>query len=98
MDTIELTLGFVSKVINLKISDMFIIGDNQGGNTICGCHIYYGTTAKRISRMCIAGLNQLSNLKIGLCQHFIMEDVINYVNSEIEEKIFKLYQVPHWVA
>ena len=38
---------------------MFIIGDNQGGDGICGRTLHYGTGSKRISRMCNAGPDEL---------------------------------------
>ena len=36
LDNIELQLGGKVKTINLKIPVMYIIGDNQGGDSICG--------------------------------------------------------------
>ena len=48
LDNIELLLGNKTKVVNLKIPIMFIIGDNQGGDTICGCSIYYRINFRRI--------------------------------------------------
>ena len=61
LDQVELQLGSKSKVVNLKIPLMFIIGDNQGGDTICGRHIHYGVSARRISRICNAGPECLGN-------------------------------------
>ena len=42
LDNIELQLGGKVKTVNLKIPVMYIIGDNQGGDSICGQHIFYG--------------------------------------------------------
>ena len=36
LEGVELQLGSKIKKVNLKIPVMFIIGDIQGGNTICG--------------------------------------------------------------
>jgi len=36
LNNVELKLGSKTKKVNLKIPLMFIIGDNQGGDTICG--------------------------------------------------------------
>ena len=60
-----LKLGDKSKVVTLKLPIMFIIGDNQGGDAICGRTIYYGKTARRISRICDAGPEHLSKPKVG---------------------------------
>ena len=49
LQNIKLQLGKESKFVNLRIPLMFIIGDNQGGDAICGRHIHYGKTARRIS-------------------------------------------------
>ena len=42
LDNIELQLGGKVKTVNLKIPVMYIIGDNQGGDSICGWCIFYG--------------------------------------------------------
>ena len=98
LDQVELKLGSTSKTVNLKIPVMFIIGDNQGGDTICGRHIHYGKTARRISRLCDAGPSQLSKPKIGSCKRLIMQDVMNLVTNENYEELYNLYQAQHWIA
>ena len=77
---------------------MFIIGDNQGGDAICGRHILYGQTARRISRMCDAGPQHLNNPKIGSCKRLLMQDVMDNVINDDSESLFNLYQAPHWVT
>ena len=59
LDNIELKLGNKSKFANLKIPVMYIIGDNQGGDSICERNINYGLTARQISRMCDVGPDEL---------------------------------------
>src|SRR5687768_16367999 len=54
LNNIELQLGNKTKAVNLKIPLMFIIGDNQGGDGICGRHLFYGLDAQWISRICDA--------------------------------------------
>ena len=98
LDQIELQLGSTSKIVNLKVPVMFIIGDNQGGDTLCGRHIHYGITARRISRMCDAGPSQLSDPQIGSCKRLIMQDIINLLISENYEELYDLYQAQHWIA
>ena len=98
LDQIELQLGSTSKIVNLKIPVIFIIGDNQGGDTLCGHHIHYGETLRRISRMCNAGPSQLCNPKIGSCKRLIMQDIMNLLRSENYEALFDLYQAQYWVA
>ena len=81
LNNIELRLGTKCKVVNLKIPIMYIIGDNQGGNSICGRHIHYGLKAKRISRTCNAGPEQLKMPKLGSCKRIKMQDVMDNVIS-----------------
>ena len=59
LENIELKLGNKSEIVNLKIPVMYIIGDNLGGDSICGRNIHYGLTDRRISRMCDAGPDEL---------------------------------------
>ena len=40
LDNIELQLGGKVKTVNLKIPVMYIIDDNQGGDSICGQYIF----------------------------------------------------------
>lgn len=98
LNNVQLQLGNREKIVNLKIPVMFIIGDNQGGNTICGCIVNYQSLAKRISRICDAGPNQLLKPKIGCCKRLVMQDVMDLVTEQDEEALKELYQVPHWVA
>lgn len=67
LNNVELKLGSKCKIVNLKIPIMYIIGDNQGGNSICGQIVNYGKHQRRISRMCNAGPNLLSNPRVDLC-------------------------------
>ena len=55
-------------------------------------------TAIRISRICDAGPDLLSNPKGGNCKRLIMKNVMNLVNQQNVDALTKLYQVPHWVA
>ena len=77
---------------------MYIIGNNQRGDTICGRHVYYGTTAKRISRMCTAGPNQYLQPKHGNCKRLLMSDVADNFKINNTEYLHKLYQNSHWNA
>ena len=77
---------------------LFLIGDNQGGDAICGCHIWYGDTAKVISRMCDAGPYQLFNPEIGSCQRLQMQDMMDLVTNSDFDALENLFQAPHWIA
>ena len=61
---------------------MYIIGDNQGRDTICGRIVHYGVTAKRISRTCDAGPEQYSQPKAWCCNQMIMNDVMRLVKEK----------------
>jgi len=98
LNDIELCLGNKIKRVNLKIPIMFIIGDNQGGDSICGRTIHYGLSAKRISQMCDAGPTELQSPKIGTCKRIIMQDVMDNVERNNTKYLEDLYQAPHWIA
>ncbi|HEY9299394.1 MAG TPA: hypothetical protein VIQ31_24145, partial [Phormidium sp.] len=98
LDQVELQLGKKQKIVNLKIPIMFIIGDNQGGDVICGRNVHYGKSARRISRICDAGPEQLSNPEIGSCTRLKMGDIMALVNEEKYEQLYNLYQAQHWIA
>ena len=74
---------------------MYINGDNQGGDTICGRIVHYGATAKRISRTCDAGPEQYSQPKAWCCNRMIMNDVMTLVKEKNATALNNLYQVPH---
>ena len=98
LDQVELQLGRKKKIVNLKIPLMFIIGDNQGGDVICGRTVHYGKSARRISRMCNAGPNQLSKPEIGSCTRLKMNYIMDLVKDENYEQLYNLYQAQHWIA
>ena len=79
LEGVELQLRSKIKKVNLKIPVLFIIGDIQGGNTICGQNVNYSKSARRIFRMCNAGPKHLSKPQIGACQQLIMQDIMNMV-------------------
>ena len=53
---VPLTLGKMTKFVNLMIPLAFITGDIQGGDGICGRSAYYNNDARCICRMCDAHL------------------------------------------
>ena len=67
MDHVYLVLGGKAKFVILKIPLAFIIGDNQGGDTIAGRTCFYGITAKRISRCCDATADNHDDLSPESC-------------------------------
>ena len=52
MNNFQLTWGNKTKLVNLKIPLAFIIGDAQGGDTICGGPPTYSLNSRHISQMC----------------------------------------------
>ena len=95
---ISLQLGRHLKTVHLKISVMFVIGDNQGGDAICGRHIHYGKSARRISQTCNAGPEHLSKPTTNSCTRLIMTDVANLVKQRKWDELYDLYQAQHWIA
>jgi hypothetical protein len=52
LDGINVSLGGVTKCVNLKVPICFIIGDMQGGDKICSCSPCYSNTMQRLCRKC----------------------------------------------
>lgn len=98
LNQIQLKLGNISKLINMKIPIMFIIEDNQGGNYITGRHCHYGTGALRISQTCDAGPDELSKPTVGSCKRLIMADVMNLVQTQNWGSLSDFYQAQHWIS
>ena len=95
---VELQLGSKIKKVNLKILVMFIIGDIQGGDTLCGQSVNYSKSARKFFRMCIAGPKHLSKSQIWLYQQLIMQDNKSMVIEENWKELHILYQAHRWVA
>ena len=73
LDDFELNLGGFFKIVNLKVPLAFIIGDVQGGDSICGHPAYYNQDAQRISRMCDATPECYSSKIVKNCNLLKME-------------------------
>jgi hypothetical protein len=52
LDNIVLTLGGITKCVNLKVPIAFIIGDMQGGDKICACSPCYSNKMQHLCRKC----------------------------------------------
>src|SRR5687767_12369443 len=99
MNEVLLKLGNVCKVVDMKIPIMFIIGDMQGGDVIAGRPPYYGKGAKRVSRSCDAGFDQLFEIPTaGSCNRLIMKDVMDLVKTQNWNALNNLYQAQHWIS
>ena len=96
LDNVYLVLGNKAKYVTLRIPLPFIIGDNQGGDNICGRTCFYGITAKRISRCCDATPENYSDVSKDSCLFLLMEDIIQLVNDECWDDLALLYQAQFW--
>ena len=52
LDGITLTLGGITKMVNIMVPVNFIIGDMQGGDKICACSPCYSNKMQRLCRKC----------------------------------------------
>jgi hypothetical protein len=52
LDDIPITFGGVTKIVNLKVPVIFIIGDMQGGDKICCTTCHYSNKLHRLCRKC----------------------------------------------
>lgn len=98
LNNFQLTLGTHVKTVNLKIPLAFIIGDAQGGDTICGRSAYYQQNARRISRMCNATPTHYENNAPTCCKLLRMKSIQQMVLKEKEQRLHNLMQYNHWMA
>jgi hypothetical protein len=96
MDNIYLALGDKAKHVNLKIPLAFIIGDNQGGDSIAGRTCYYGLSAKRISRCCDATPDNYADMSADSCSFLLMGHIMDLVRGEQWDDLEALYQAQSW--
>jgi len=97
LHNIKLTLAGVSKVVNIKVPCMFIIGDIQGGDKICCSSATYQNTVNRICRKCDVQGADVGKPNI-ICHRIRMTDVKQLlVNNDIES-LKKLNQHNVWSA
>ena len=96
MDNVYLVLGGKAKYVILKIPLAYIIGDNQGGDTIAGRICFYGITAKRISRCCDATAENYDDMSPGSCAFLNMEDIMEMVDHQRWQDLEDLYQSQCW--
>ena len=96
MDDVYLVLGDKAKSVILRIPLAFIIGDNQGGDSISGRICFYGITAKRISRCCDATAANYEDFSPESCSFLNMEDIMEMVNQQRWADLDDLYQAQCW--
>jgi hypothetical protein len=96
MDDIYLPLGDKAKDVMLVIPLAFIIGDNQGGDAISGRIIYYGLSAKRISRSCDATPANYATMAKDSCNYLEMQDIKDLFEDQDWNGLDALYQAQCW--
>ena len=96
LDNVYLVLGDKAKFVILKIPLVYIIGDNQGGDTIAGRTCFYGITAKRISRCCDATAANYDDLSTDSCSFLNMENIMEMVEQQRWDELADLYQAQCW--
>jgi hypothetical protein len=96
MKDVYLRLGDKGKTVNMLVPLAFIIGDNQGGDSICGRAASYGLWARRISRTCDATKDAYETIVPDCCSLLKMEVVKALVIAEDWEALYDLHQCPSW--
>lgn len=74
----RLNLGGIARIVDVKVPCIFIIGDMQGGDKICGRSVYYNKDAKRICRKCNVKGEDAGNPDIE-CKKINMAKVVRLV-------------------
>ena len=87
----SVTLGNISKVVNIKVPLAFIIGDMQGGDKLASCSPSYNCNMSRICRKCNVKGNQSGDPLIQCC--CIHQDLVQQlVNDQEIEKLKAMNQ------
>jgi hypothetical protein len=96
MDNVYLQLGDKGKFVNLFVPLAFIIGDNQGGDNICGRAASYGLYARRISRTCDATKAAYDTIAADCCAPLAMERIKALIIAKDWAALHALHQCPSW--
>jgi hypothetical protein len=85
LDRIELTLGGVTKTVNMHVPVNFIIGDMQGGDKICACSPCYSNKMQRLCRKCYVKGSDADNPFVK-CRRMIMAHIqARVINGEFQK-------------
>ena len=80
----QLTLGTVTKIVNIKVPCGLILGDMQGGDKHCGSCVSYSYSLNRLCRQCNVSGRESGNPNIQ-CSRMSMTLIKQYVqNNELE--------------
>ena len=91
LSNISLSLGGITKHVNLRVACALILGDVQGGDKICCRSATYLSSVNRICRKCtIPGL-ECSNLEYD-CKKVSMRKIKLLVSNNDLEKLHKYHQ------
>jgi hypothetical protein len=91
LDNIVLTLGGITKRVNLKVPIAFIIGDMQGGDKICACSPCYSNKMQRLCRKCnIRGCD--ADDPFVTCKRMVMSRIQALVENNEYDKLDAINQ------
>jgi hypothetical protein len=91
LDNIQLTLGGITKIVNLKIPICFIIGDMQGGDKICACSPCYSNKMQRLCRKCNIKGSEADDPFV-VCKRMIMARIQALVENQEYAKLDAINQ------
>jgi hypothetical protein len=91
LDGIELTLGGITKVVNIHVPVNFIIGDMQGGDKICACSPCYSNKMQQLCRKCNVKGSDADDPFVK-CRRMIMANTQAWVVNEEYDKLDKINQ------
>ena len=81
LDNIPIRFGNVTKVVDLKVPVLFIIGDMQGGDKICTTACHYSNKMNRLCRKCNVRGRDSGNPLVR-CKRISMEKMSQFVNDD----------------
>ena len=93
LNNLKLELGPFQRLCNLKVPVMFIIGDMQGGDKLCGSYATYSNTANRPCRKCNVKGKDLGNPDAS-CHKISMQRVLAMIENKEHKKLKDICQHP----
>lgn len=93
LHNVKLQLGNFSKQVNLYVPLQFIIGDVEGGDTLCSRYTYRGSQCQRLCRTCDVSTEDAAKTNIS-CSRICVAEIQELVASQNLVEMHRLAQRP----
>ena len=95
LDRFYLTLGKVTRLVDLYVPLQFIIGDVEGGDQLCSRYTYRGKACPRICRTCDVSTVNCNRTDIQ-CNRILVADIRQLYEAQDKDALKALAQRPNY--